>query len=247
VEIVFVGDKLQDAGLVHPKLNALQADEALYTVLTYQPHGHIRITDDSIGNAEPDDAKRKMKNLFERVVAMESQPDLVVAPEYSVPWDTLLESIEAGLKPALGKLWVLGCESLPLGSLDQHRERLGDKAIVLDDDISPKQRTTQQYRNPLVYVFVTESNADATQRLVLLVQYKTEVSGDPGNTEAKGMLPGQNVYRFGREPGEVKLITLICSDVYLIETFEGQGEAIRATFDEYQGRTGETRKSAGSA
>lgn len=214
MEIIFVGDTLQRAGLVHPKLNALQADDALYTVLTYQPHGRIRIADDSIGHAEPDDANRKIKSFFERVVAMENQPDLVIAPEYSVPWDTLLKSIEAGLRPALGKLWVLGCESLPLGLLDRHRDRLGDKAIVLDDDISPKQRTTQRYRNPLVYVFVTECDADAAQRLVLLVQYKTEPSGDPGNTEATGMLPGKNVYVFGRQPEEVKLMTLICSDVF---------------------------------
>ncbi|MFX1735760.1 hypothetical protein PXJ20_03955 [Paraburkholderia sp. A1RI_3L] len=214
MEIVFVGKKLEDAGLVHPKLNALQADDGLYTVLTVQPRGRIRIADNSIGHVDSADAKCQMRGLFECVAAMESQPDLVIAPEYSVPWDALLESLEAGLKPQPGKLWVLGCESLPLGCLDRHRERLGDKAVILDDDISPKPRTTQQYRNPLVYVFLTGSGDDASDRLVLLVQYKTEPSGDPGNTEATGMLPGQNVYLFGRAPEEVRLMTLICSDVF---------------------------------
>ncbi|MGF6379816.1 hypothetical protein OKW31_002729 [Paraburkholderia atlantica] len=214
MEIVFVGQKLHEAGLAHPILNALQADDTLYTVLTVQPEGHIRITSDSICNADPVEAKRKFVSFLQFITAMESQPDLVVSPEYSVPWNALLESLEAGVRPQPGKLWVLGCESLPLGRLQELRERLGPGVVVLDDDLSPKQRTTQQYRNPLVYVFMTQAEEDGAERLVLLVQYKTEASGDPGNTEATGMLPGQNVYLFGRAPGEVRLMTLICSDVF---------------------------------
>lgn len=212
MEIVSVVQKLQEVGLTHPKLNALQADETLYTVLAIQPEGRIRITDCSIGNADPGDAKLRMLSFFQLVAA--TQPDLVISPEYSVPWDALLESIEAGITPLPGKLWVLGCESLMLEGLVAIRERLGPTAVVLDDDISPKQITTQKYRNPLVYVFKTKYGDDISEQLVLLVQYKTQASGDQENTEATGMLPGQNVYLFGRAPGEVRLMTLICSDVF---------------------------------
>lgn len=214
MEIIFVGQKLQEAKLAHPKLNALQADDTLYTILTLQPQGRIRITDSSIGNADSADAKRKTLSLFQGVAAMENQPDLLVSPEYSIPWDALLESLEAGITPQPGKLWVLGCESFPLGHLNEFRKRLGPKVVILDDDISSKKITTQRYRNPLVYVFVTQSEDKTSERLVLLVQYKTEASGDAGNTEATGMLPGQNVYLFGRAPYEVRLVTLICSDVF---------------------------------
>ena len=143
-----------------------------------------------------------------------SQPDLVVSPEYSVPWEALLEAVEQGIVPEEGKLWVLGCESMPLGRLDAVRQRLGGRAVVLDDDVSSGNRTTQQYRNPLVYVFRTKRSVDKSTCLVLLIQYKTVPSGNPENTEATGMLPGVSVYAFGTLPNEVRLITLNCADIF---------------------------------
>jgi len=214
VVVVSVADRLAKAGLAPPCLNALRADDTLYTVLMHQPPGHIRIAPNSIGNAAPAEAKQRTAAFLKLAATEGIQPDLVVSPEYSVPWEALLEAIEQGLVPDEGKLWVLGCESLELGGLDSVRQRLGGRAEVLDDDLWPAGRTTQQYRNPLVYVFRTTRSDDKSGQLVLLVQYKTEPSGDPQNTEATGMLPGVNVYVFGTPPEEVRLITLICSDVF---------------------------------
>jgi len=214
LEIIPVEQRLKREGLDPPRLNALQADDTLYTVLAHQPPGHIRIAPGSIGNANSVEAKQRTAAFLQLAATAGSQPDLVVSPEYSVPWEALLEAIEQGVVPEEGKLWVLGCESLPLGELDAVRQRLGERAVVLDDDVFPGARTTQQYRNPLVYAFLTNSSADQSVRLVLLVQYKTEPSGDPHNTEATGMLPGIYIYAFGTLPSEVRIITLICSDVF---------------------------------
>lgn len=214
LEIVPVEQRLAREGLEPPSLNALQADDTLYTTLVHQPLGRIRVAPGSIGHANGVEARQQAAAFLRLAATAESQPDLVVSPEYSVPWETLLEAIEQGFTPVDGKLWVLGCESLPLGELGAVRDRLGERALVLDDDVSPGARTTQQYRNPLTYVFVTKSSADQSVRLVLLVQYKTEPSGDPENTEATGMLPGVYIYAFGSLPREVRLITLVCSDVF---------------------------------
>ncbi|WP_165720804.1 hypothetical protein [Bordetella trematum] len=214
MEIIPVEQRLKREGLEPPRLNALQADDTLYTVLAHQPLGQIRITPDSIGNANGAEAKHRTAAFLQLAATAGNQPDLVVSPEYSVPWEVLLEAIEQGIVPEEGKLWALGCESLQLGELDAIRHRLGERAVILDDDLSPGARTTQQYRNPLVYAFLTNTSADQSVRLVLLVQYKTEPSGDPQNTEATGMLPGVYVYAFGTLPTEVRLITLICSDVF---------------------------------
>lgn len=214
MEIVTVEQRLKRVGLEHPRLNALQADDTLYTLLAHQPPGRIRIADTSIGHADPNEAYLRSRALFELANSQDSQPDLLVSPEYSIPWEALMDAIESGIVPSEGKLWVLGCESLPIGELDAIRQRLGERAVVLDDDLSPLTRTTQQYRNPLVYVFLTKASEDQTARLVLLVQYKTEPSGDHENTEATGMLPGVYVYAFGNPPREIRLITLICSDVF---------------------------------
>jgi hypothetical protein len=214
LEIVLVESKLRAIGLESPRLNALRADDTLYTVLAHQPPGHIRIAPDSIGHADAVEAKRRTDALLRLASTPGDQPDLFVSPEYSVPWDALLDAVEQGCAPELGKLWVLGCESLPLGGLDVVRKRLGARAVILDDDVSSVARTTQRYRNPLVYVFKTKDVADESEKLVLLIQYKTEASGDPQNTEATGMLPGVCIYAFGSPPGEVRLITLVCSDVF---------------------------------
>lgn len=214
MEIIPVEQRLKREGLEPPRLNALQADDTLYTVLAHQPSGRIRIAPDSIGNADFVKAKQRAAAFLQLAATTGSQPDVAVSPEYSVPWEALLEAIEQGVVPEEGKLWILGCESLTLGGLAPIRQRLGERAIVLDDDMSPGGRTTQQYRNSLVYVFLTKCSTDMSARLVLLVQYKTEPSGDPQNTEATGMLPGVYVYAFGTLPCEVRLITLICSDVF---------------------------------
>jgi hypothetical protein len=214
LEIIPVEQRLKREGLEPPRLNALQADDTLYTVLAHQPPGRIRIAPDSIGHADIVEAKQRTTAFLQLAATTGSQPDLAVSPEYSVPWEAVLEAIEQGIVPEEGKLWVLGCESLALGGLDAIRQRLGERAIVLDDDVSPGARSTQQYRNPLVYVFLTQCSTDMSTRLVLLVQYKTAPSGDPQNTEATGMLPGIYIYAFGTMPSEVRLITLICSDVF---------------------------------
>lgn len=211
VEAVLAAHPMQ---LAHPQLTVLQANDALYTVLALQPAGRIRVTDSSIGHADAASAAEKIKGFLELASAQERKPDLVVCPEYSVPWEVLLRLVESDVGPEVGKLWALGCESLPLGQLDSYRQRLGDKAVIIDQGEIGAVVTTQRYRNPLVYLFRARSGIDGAQRLVMLVQYKTTTSGDAENTEARGMLPGSSVYLFGRLPEEVRLMTLICSDVF---------------------------------
>ncbi len=214
MRILPVEQRLIREGLLPPRLNALQADDTLYTVLAHQPPGHICITPGSISNANKQEAKQRATAFLRLAATAGNQPDLTVSPEYSVPWDALLEAIEQDIVPEEGKLWALGCESLSLGGLASVRQRLGERAVVLDDDEFPGAKTTQQYRNPLVYVFLANRIDDHSVCLVLLVQYKTVPSGDRQNTEATGMLPGVYVYAFGTLPSEVRLITLICSDVF---------------------------------
>lgn len=204
----------QPEPLEPPRLAALQANDTLYRLLALQPEGRIRITEQGIGNVDARKAHLQMSSFLALAGRPGQQPDVVITPEYSVPWSALIEALERGVCPDLGKLWVLGCESLPLGETALVRARLAGRVVVIDDDSSPDVRTTQCYRNPLAYVFQTRTTADGAARVVLLIQYKTAPSGDPGNTEARGMLPGSSVYVFGRKPGEVRLMTLICSDVF---------------------------------
>lgn len=47
-----------------------------------------------------------------------AEADLVVTPEYSMPWEVLAEAVRAGNVPSIGKLWVLGCESIKYQELE---------------------------------------------------------------------------------------------------------------------------------
>jgi hypothetical protein len=199
--------------LQHPRLNALQANEEQYRVLILQPQGKVRLTENGVGYFDGEH-ELAVESFFKTATDADRTPDVVVCPEYSVPWEVLLRCVEGNVLPQEGRLWVLGCESLQLGKLDEYRERLKGKAIVIDEDPDFSTKTTQRFLNPLVYVFRTTSTQDGSAHTVLLVQYKTKPSGDPDNFEAQGMFPGRNMYLFGRPPEEVKLLTMICSDAF---------------------------------
>ncbi|MDQ2735611.1 MAG: hypothetical protein M3Y55_11620 [Pseudomonadota bacterium] len=216
MEVVPVSKVLEEhlKRLTAPNLSALQADDSLYTLLCLQPAGRLRITDDSIGHSDAAASAEQVRDFFRLALDLKAKPDLVICPEYSVPWEVLLQLLEGGASPERGKLWVLGCESLPLQHLKVYRERLGERLIIIDEGEGAQPVTTQRYRNPLVYLFRASSEVDGAEHLVMLVQYKTVVSGDGSNTEARGMLPGTVVYMFGTPPTQVRLMTLICSDVF---------------------------------
>ena len=97
MEVIPLERKLATAGLEHPRLNALQADETLYTVLAHQPLGRIQISVDSIRQADPAGAVKRTQAFLRLAASLESQPDLLISPEYSVPWDALVEAIQAGI------------------------------------------------------------------------------------------------------------------------------------------------------
>src|SRR5262245_33875286 len=104
MDIVRVDQVLACAGLRAPHLAVLVPDVNNYAVLLAQPQGSI--TADAAGVRNRDQARAEM--VFTRFVekAVETNADLAVTPEYSVPWSTLVASLKAGRLPPVGKLWA---------------------------------------------------------------------------------------------------------------------------------------------
>ena len=194
-----------------PDLLVLQRTANLYKVVAYQPKGLIEVTPESIARADRAQAMAESSKFLE--LAMQNHASLVLAPEYSIPWGALVESLTAGTKPPTGCIWALGCESLPIGNIDQIRASLAGTAQVISEAVDHTEVSTQSYQNPLAYVFQTDKEDGSGTELIVLVQFKTRPSGDPHNTEPRGMLNGKQVYLFG-QPGGIRLLTLICSDVF---------------------------------
>jgi hypothetical protein len=208
--IFAVADAFAKTGLAPPTLNALVADANNYSALLLQPQGEIEATTSFIRTRNRDLATAQFGRFLED--ARTSQPDLVVTPEYSVPWVVLTNAINGtNSGPAEGKLWALGCESIRYSELQQWKRDLVNIAEVI---FEPMQADDTRFVDPLAYVFRapgTEPNAGS--KLVVLVQFKTHaMGGDPHDFERNHLQLGTRIYQFGNYGGGISLTSFICSD-----------------------------------
>lgn len=163
----------------------------------------------------------RAETVFTRFIekAVETNADLTVTPEYSLPWSTLAAALKAGCLPAPRKLWAFGCESITRAELADRQAELADIATVLFEAQEPQ---ANRFLDPLVYIFRTESVDGEAAKLVLLVQFKTHPMGD--SYEIEHLQCGTKVYQFGNIATSLRLISLICSDAFAF--FEEQAAAI---------------------
>jgi len=207
MEIKQVSAILAEVNIAEPVLNALIPNGTNYKVLLFQPQGVLEINH-SVKNKDRDLAQQQFAKFL--TDAKKTNADVVVTPEYSLPWETLKESIRSENIPSVGTIWVLGCESIKYSELDDFKQSLLPSTIMLYEIRPPDQ---DRFVCPLVYVFVAPTLADNNiLKTVVLVQFKTEPSYDPDNLEANEMQRGNAVYQFGGTNNRLKLVSLICSD-----------------------------------
>jgi hypothetical protein len=215
MEIKQVREVLAVAGLNEPTLSALVPDESNYRVLLLQPSGRIEASREGVRNRDSDLATRQFGAFL--ASALETQADLVITPEYSMPWETLVGEIRAGRVPAIGKLWVLGCESIKFSELENLRHELASNATILYEQLTLTP-DPERFTDPLAYVFQTaQTNGDGPLRTVVLVQFKTHPMGDDDHFETDGLQRGTQVYQFGGTGNQLRLVSLICSDAFALQ------------------------------
>lgn len=101
MNIIPVSEILELDGLDSPKLNILIPNEYNYKALLMQPHGHIEVGAAGVRNRDRALAKKQFSAFLND--AKQTQADLVVTPEYSMPWETLVETVKNDIVPAQGK------------------------------------------------------------------------------------------------------------------------------------------------
>jgi hypothetical protein len=187
-----------------------------YQVLLCQPHGILHVSRDRIGNANPEASAQMYGALFREAIDRQSQ--LVVTPEYSVPWMVIDEIARRALRPPPGSLWALGFESITPDDLDHLRNSLVDVDDVrlLHEPIDPQQRAQRRFMDPLVYIFWARDSRDANV-LCFLIQFKTVASRDEDHVEITSLYLGRTVYRFRLPEPSISLLTIICSDAFELE------------------------------
>ncbi len=209
MKITPVEEILSAAGFAEPNLRALVPDENNYSVLLLQPSGHIEATSAGVRHQNRDLAHRQFHGFLDD--AKSTNADLVVAPEYSMPWETLKTALKTDLLPGDGVLWAIGCESIKFTELKAIKEELAPFATVLFEQLPPD---PERFVDPLAYVFVAPLLAESGRaKVVLLVQFKTCPMGDDDHFEIGGLHRGTKIYQFGGEES-LRLISLICSDAF---------------------------------
>lgn len=223
MEIYPVSNILDTEELEVPTLNALEADDNNYKMLLFQPKGEVEVevdaTSGNIRNRNQDLARSQFRAFLEE--AATSQSDIVVTPEYSMPWHVLKEAINSRTGgPSEGKLWALGCESIKYSELQAMKQELAGVATLLFEQMEPDDT---KFVDPLAYVFHApmQQNKEET-KVVILVQFKTHAMADKKNLEKSSLQLGQRVYQFGTYRVGISLITLICSDVFAFRDQEAQ-------------------------
>lgn len=216
IEIVSVETVLQQCkpGPLTPvELNALKTMREPYRALLLQPHGVVEANEDRVGHADRVHGAQLCSGFLRTAVAVHA--DLVVAPEYCVPWAVVDEIVSGVYRPEPGCIWALGCESIPPADLIAFGERcrMDSSRMFIHEDLDPRQVEHKRYLDPLVYVFWA-TDAQGASILCFLVQFKTVACRDFRDVEQKSLCLGRSVYAFNRGLGKIGLLSIICSDAF---------------------------------
>ncbi|MBW2737857.1 MAG: hypothetical protein JRE64_03200 [Deltaproteobacteria bacterium] len=211
MEFVRVNEKLTNEGnnLTILPLKILQPLRDPYDALLVQPIGTMQVTEQRIGHNDQNAAVKLYRDLLNH--AYEHAVDLVLTPEYCLPWRVVEEIVDTALKPKHGALWALGCESIIPEDLDALKARWEQRGIRVLYETLPQQNKV--YLCPLVYIFWVQ-NADSEANLCMLIQFKSEPCG--GTLEVDHLYLGDDVYVFGNGGNELNFFSLICADVFRI-------------------------------
>lgn len=213
--IVDVGEFLAAQGLLSPTLEVLQATEKSYRALLFQPSGPFIGNTTRIGPADLEFADRQASALLE--MATKHGHHLVVTPEYYLPIKTLVECVRGNKFPAADAIWVLGCESMTSAQLAEFKanaESTGKCRVFYEnDEAAPVQGN---YFDPVAYCFLSKDKATGEEQRVVLIQFKTISSKDPGYFENGVLRTGKLIYQFRGPNNRLALASIICSDAFNI-------------------------------
>ncbi|MFX0203995.1 MAG: hypothetical protein ACFFCW_48475, partial [Candidatus Hodarchaeota archaeon] len=207
-----ISKELTNKGLNNCHLEVLIPNNRNYKILAYQHKGDVKGDNQEemyLRHVDQDLATVK----FNRFIGLASERDveLAISPEYSCPWASIRNVIENKIFPSLGKIWILGCESIIPSELKEliDENTKDELNFIYDADIVDSEE--QKFVDPLCYIFRTTRIDNNHEITVISIQFKTyPMGGIP--FEQDGLLRGNYGYRFKNNGASINLITIICSD-----------------------------------
>lgn len=201
-------------GLSLLPLNCLVADRQPYSLLMLQPGGPICGNEERVGHSDPARGVDLCRTFLQQ--SLDERAELVVAPEYCVPWEVIGEvgAADSSIRPPEGAIWVLGCETIKPCELQRVVQKFRDEGhFVYHEPICDPNAESKNYLNPLTYVFWC-SSPDGPKVLSFVIQFKTTPSRDRLDVEQRSMIVGTQVYTFNRAQDQIGLMSIICSDAF---------------------------------
>ncbi|QEM12375.1 hypothetical protein [Mucilaginibacter rubeus] len=200
-------------GLRNPKLDVLVPDHHRYSMMVYQHKGSLQAitTPQSkfIGNTDRDLAASKHSELFK--LAIETEIQLLLTPEYSCPLTAIEALLQSDNFPSEGKLWVICCESIKPDELRIFKTNYTiDNTVVLAEN-NALVNTQDKILDPICYLFRTNSTLEGESKKVVLFQFKTFPMGATG-VEAENLLFGTERFVFRNDEDSIYLATILCSE-----------------------------------
>jgi len=211
VKVKRIADLLQAHNLKNPELRCLEANASRYSVLMLQPQGEIEYSENFVRNKHHERAESEYWQFL--ALGRSKASDLVITPEYSCPWSIIEHLIRDDKMPSIGKLWVIGCESITPEQLNGLRTNVQEQCKFIYDDNFDRS-AGQRFLDPVCFLFRTHNTITNSEINVAIIQFKTAPMGDGTmRFETDNLIRGTWFYKFKNTSiNSISLICLICSD-----------------------------------
>jgi hypothetical protein len=197
-------------------LEVLQKDANNYSMLLFQHKGTFSTHGDKFGNST--DCSVKFTEFIE--LAKLENVSLALTPEYSCPWNSIIDIIQDDTKwPNNSKLWVVCCESIKPEEIKTFQKTNTSDNVLIYFDEGVLNQGGGVLLDPLCYIF--RANVGDVEKLVVLVQFKTQHMGVwTTPIERDKYIPGKELYVLRNSVSSIYLFTCICSEVEMFSITE---------------------------
>lgn len=213
IRFVSIKQLLEDYQIPMPRFNCLCSDPAHFKLLQVQLQAHF-LYDAENGPTVKDKHHVLAKCRQSLRLAKAEQTDLVLFPEYCVPYELLLQIAENQEEwPFHQRLWCLPCEAIRQSDFGKFLKKLSAITnVVVSDQYCAGQHVNQRsFVNALFYCFTAFQ--DNVEKLVLIPQMKMHAMRDfTYICEADGLSTGKTLLYFRQN--QMCLLSLICADVF---------------------------------
>jgi hypothetical protein len=188
-------------------LIALRTVSQPFNIHFYQHLGIFAASEISLGNGN--DVSAQFSYFFNEARLRNS--DLVLTPEYSCPWNNVIEILNnEQMWPQVGKLWALGCESITPEQLVEIRTICDRPGVFAQWEVE-KPGNNKHFYDPLVYLF--RGNHNGNDKLIVLVQFKTMHMGARVSAfERDHLIEGTTIWILKNQGESHRFISIICSE-----------------------------------